>query len=84
MIPDPLIEAAPDPDPDAGSSSEEEDPNLDLVQDSAVVNIGAINDPCLEESRTNDLQDNKPDTYQDRLRSHRGRITELIEELWGC
>ena len=71
------------PDPDECSSSEEEDPNIDLLQDHVVVNIGAINesaDPCDEEANTNDLQDNRPDTYKDRLRAHRGRIASLIGE----
>ena len=67
-------EDAAGPDPDEYSSSKDKDPNIDLLQDHVVVNIGAINesaDPCLEEeARTNDLQDNCPDTYKDRLRSH--------------
>ena len=56
---------------------------MDLLHDHAVVNIGAINesaDPCLEETRTNNLQDSRPDTYKDRLQAHRGRIDELMEQ----
>ena len=75
--------ACPDPDPDECSSSEEEDPNLETIIDHAIVNIGAINesaDPCLEEEITNDIQDNSPDTYKDRLRANRARIATLIGE----
>ena len=60
-------------DPDGASSSEEEDPMVDLVNDPAVVNIGAINesaDPPLDESMDDDIQDARPETYNDRLRIH--------------
>jgi len=61
------------PDSDECSSEEEEDPNIDLLQDHAVINIGAINesdDPIVEEEITNGLQDNRTDTYKDILRAH--------------
>ena len=55
--------------PDDGSSSEEEDPMVDLVNDPAVVNTGAINesaDPPLNESMDDDIEDAIPETYKDR------------------
>ena len=70
-------------DPDGASSSEEEDPMVDLVNDPAVVNIGAINesaDPPLDESMDDDIQDARPETYKDRLRIHRARIATMIGE----
>lgn len=70
-------------DADGASLSEEEDPMVDLVNDHVVVNIGVINksaDPPLEESIDNDLEDARPDTYKDRLKTYRARIAAMIGE----
>ena len=71
------------PDPNECSSSEEEDPSIDLLQHHALVITWVANesaDPCLEEDTKNDLQDNKPDTCEGRLREHQSRISNLIGE----
>lgn len=54
--------------PDDASLSEEEYPMMDLVNDPAVLNIGAINEsvyPPLEKYINNDLQDTDPETNKD-------------------
>ena len=69
-------------DPDDASSSEEEDPMVDFLNDQTV-NIGAINesaDPPVEESMDVDIQDERPETHKDRLRTHRARIATMIGE----
>lgn len=54
--------------PHDASLSEEEYPMMDLVNDPAVLNIGAINEsvyPPLEKYINNDLQDTDPETNKD-------------------
>jgi len=69
---------------DGMSSGGEEDPVGNIIEELRIENIGNINesaDPNDDEEDINDnLEDEQPETYQDRLNSHRKRIADTKGE----